>query len=112
MEGDGMKRQTIFQTLEGLVKLRSGLKSDIASDARFKEDLDLDSLLVVDIVIDIEKQYDISLPEEDIARMATLDDAVSLVERLLAGSVDSVDEGNGAQEELQTGLLGGVGDLG
>jgi acyl carrier protein len=107
-----MDRQMIFQTIEGLVKLRSGLKSDIAPDARFKEDLDLDSLLVVDIVIDIEKHYDISLPEEDIARMSTLDDAVSLVEGLLAGSGDSVDEGNGAQEQSQTRLLGGVGHLG
>jgi acyl carrier protein len=104
-----MDRQTIFHTLEGLVKLRSGLKSDIAPDARFKEDLDLDSLLVVDIVIDIEKHYDISLPEEEIARMSTLDDAVSLVDRLVARSAD---DGTGAQEQSQTRLLGGVGHLG
>jgi acyl carrier protein len=78
-----MDRQTVFRTIENFVKLRSGLTSHIAPDARFREDLDLDSLLVVDIVIDLEKEFDIVLPEEDLARMATLDDAVSLVERLL-----------------------------
>jgi acyl carrier protein len=82
-----MDRQTISRTIEGFVKLRSGLTSDIAPEARFREDLDLDSLLVVDIVIDVEKEFGIVLPEADLAGMATLHDAVSLVERLLGGPV-------------------------
>jgi hypothetical protein len=38
-EGYFMDRQVLFHTLEGIVKLRSGLKFDIAPDARLKEDL-------------------------------------------------------------------------
>jgi acyl carrier protein len=103
-----MNRQAIFQTLEGFVKLRTGLKSDIAPDAKFKEDLEIDSLLVVDIVIDIEKHYDISLPEDEIPLIATLNDATDAVHRVLAASVGV---GNGGQEQSQSRLLCGVGHL-
>ena len=72
----------IIQTLESIVQERSGMTSRIPPDARFKEDLEIDSLLVVDIVIDIERRFGIRLPEEDLVRMSTLGDAARMVKRL------------------------------
>jgi acyl carrier protein len=104
-----MDRQVIFQTIEGLVKLRSGLKSNIAPDARFKEDLEIDSLLVVDIVIDLEQTFHISIPEDAIADVSSLNAAVALVERLHS---ESRADGGGGEEQSQSRLLGSVRHIG
>jgi acyl carrier protein len=47
--------------------------------ARFKEDLDADSLDLVEFVMGIEEKFDISVPEEDAEGVATVGDAISLV---------------------------------
>ncbi|TMK57290.1 MAG: acyl carrier protein [Actinobacteria bacterium] len=48
-------------------------------DARFKEDLDADSLDLVELVMGLEERFDISVPEEDLADVATVGQAVDLV---------------------------------
>ena len=104
-----MDRQAIFQTLEIIVKERSGLRSAVPPDARFKEDLEIDSLLVVDIVIDIEKRFGISLPDAEIASVSTLNTATALIVRLLAESA-TLHRTDG-QKLTEPRLLGGVHDL-
>src|SRR5438874_8009932 len=48
-------------------------------DARFKEDLDADSLDLVELVMGLEERFDISVPEEDLEDVATVGQAVDLV---------------------------------
>lgn len=105
-----MDRHTLFETIEGIVKTRSGLKSAIDPNARFKEDLEIDSLLVVDIVIDIEKRFGISLPDQELVHVSSLDSAVALVERLLSASSASRG-GSGSQEGPQAHSLRDAADL-
>lgn len=51
----------------------------VTEEARFKEDLNADSLDLVEFVMGVEEKFDISVPEEDLEGVATVGDAVSLV---------------------------------
>ena len=51
----------------------------MTEDARFKEDLDADSLDLVELVMGLEERFDISVPEEDLEGVATVGQAVDLV---------------------------------
>lgn len=52
---------------------------DVVDAARFKEDLDADSLDLVELVMGLEEQFDISVPEEDLEGVDTIGQAVDLV---------------------------------
>jgi acyl carrier protein len=51
----------------------------VTEDARFKEDLDADSLDIVELVMGLEERFDISVPEEDLENVTTVGQAVDLV---------------------------------
>jgi len=56
----------------------------VTEEARFKEDLDADSLDLVELVMGLEERFDISVPEEDLDGVATVGNAVDLVLRKVA----------------------------
>jgi acyl carrier protein len=57
-----------------------GVEPDqITEAARFKEDLDADSLDLVELVMGLEEQFDITMPEEDLEGVTTVGKAVDLV---------------------------------
>ncbi len=51
----------------------------IVESARFKEDLDADSLDLVELVMGLEERFDIQVPEEDLDGVTTIGHAVDLV---------------------------------
>jgi acyl carrier protein len=51
----------------------------VTFDARFKEDLDADSLDLVELVMGLEERFDISIPEEDLEGVTTVGAAIDLV---------------------------------
>ena len=51
----------------------------VVEDAKFKEDLDADSLDLVELVMGLEERFDISVPEEDLENVGTVGQAVDLV---------------------------------
>ena len=58
--------------------------SAVAEDARFKEDLDADSLALIEFVMALEEKLDISVPEEDLDGVTTVGQALDLVMTKLA----------------------------
>jgi acyl carrier protein len=48
-------------------------------EAKFGDDLDADSLDLVELVMALEEEFDISVPEEDLEGIETVDQAVDLV---------------------------------
>lgn len=48
----------------------------IAPEARFKEDLDADSLHLVELVIELEDRYGIAIPEDEARGLATVGSVV------------------------------------
>ncbi len=66
-------------------ELVSNLNLDVEQindDVRFKEDLKLDSLDLVEIVMDIEDKYEITLDDEVAANIKTIGDLFKAVENL------------------------------
>ena len=51
----------------------------VVESARFKEDLDADSLDLVELVMGLEEKFDVTIPEEDLEGVATVGQAVDLV---------------------------------
>jgi acyl carrier protein len=51
----------------------------VVEGARFKEDLDADSLDLVELVMGLEERFDVTIPEEDLEGVATVGQAVDLV---------------------------------
>lgn len=57
---------------------------EIPDDARFREDLGLDSLSLLEIGVDVDYHFQLGLPDEQLQRISGLDDAVALASRMLA----------------------------
>ncbi len=51
----------------------------MTADARFKEDLDLDSLDAVEVVMAIEEEFVIEIPDSEADKMLSIPDAVAYV---------------------------------
>jgi acyl carrier protein len=75
-----MEREEALSALrEVAVEVLSVDGANVQEDARFKEDLDADSLDLVELVMGLEERFDISVPEEDLDGVATVGQAVDLV---------------------------------
>ncbi|MFJ8201378.1 acyl carrier protein [Streptomyces sp. NPDC096152] len=53
--------------------------SEVTDDARFVDDLEVDSLMALEVVVILEKKYGIRLPESDLKRIVTLQSAYELL---------------------------------
>ena len=51
--------------------------SDINDDASFTNDLGADSLDTVELIMEFEKEFDLTIPDEDAEKIATVGDAVT-----------------------------------
>jgi acyl carrier protein len=53
--------------------------SDIRDDTSFIEDLGLDSLDLVDMIMKLEEEFGISIPDEDLDKIRTVKDAINYI---------------------------------
>ena len=75
-----MDREKIFEILkEAAVEVLGVGAEQITPEARFKEDLEADSLDLVELVMALEERLDITVPEEDLGEVATVGHAWDLV---------------------------------
>ncbi len=59
-------------------------KNEVTMEANFSTDLNADSLDTVDLIMEIEKAFNITIPEEETQNIATVGDAVRFVEKAVA----------------------------
>ena len=75
-----MERNQALDTLkEVAAEVLSVDPDQVTETARFKEDLDADSLDLVELVMGLEERFDIQVPEEDLEGVTTVGQAVDLV---------------------------------
>ena len=55
----------------------------ITPEAKFVEDLGMDSMMALEIFAKLEKQYKIRIPEEELPRLSNLNQTVDLVGRFI-----------------------------
>jgi acyl carrier protein len=54
-------------------------ESKVVPEAKFAEDLDADSLDLVELVMALEEEFDVSVPEEELEGVSTVGQAYELV---------------------------------
>ena len=75
-----MDRTKALDTLkEVAAEVLSVDPDQVVESARFKEDLDADSLDLVELVMGLEERFDIEVPEDDLEGVTTIGQAVDLV---------------------------------
>ena len=77
---------TIKEKIDEILEDRVGIDRDqVKGDSRFKEDLGLDSLDIVETTMDLELEFDISIPDKDLEDIKTVDDMEKLIKKLTDG---------------------------
>lgn len=77
--------EEILTALASIVNEVADVDTDkVQLDKSFVDDLDVDSLSMVEIIYACEEQFDISIPDDDAKTLKTVGDAVSYIERAQA----------------------------
>jgi acyl carrier protein len=80
-----MTTEEIFAQVKSiLVDTLSVDEDKVTMDARFQEDLETDSLDLVELVMTLEEQFSIKISDDEAAAIKTVGDAVNFVQTRIA----------------------------
>ena len=80
-----MERTDVLATVKDAAVEVLGVEPDaVVEEASFKDDLDADSLDLVELVMALEERLDITIPEEELGDIKTVGQAVDVVVGKLA----------------------------
>ena len=72
---------TVFERVTKVIVDRLGVdEGEIKLEASFRDDLGADSLDVVELVMELEDEFDMEISDEDAEKIATVGDAISYIE--------------------------------
>lgn len=75
----------IFERVQDIVVQQLGVdKKKVTLDANFANDLGADSLDTVELVMAIEEEFSIEIPDEDAEKIATLDQAIKFIQQAVS----------------------------
>ena len=81
-----MERSEVSERLTGVLVSELGLDAEKINDgAHFEEDLDVDSLGVVELLMALEDEFEVKIPDEEAESIVTVGQAVDLVTGKLSG---------------------------
>ncbi|WP_088041251.1 acyl carrier protein [Bacillus sp. EAC] len=73
--------QDVLERVSKIIVDRLGVEeSEIAITSRFKEDLDADSLDIVELVMQLEDEFELEIADEDAEKIVTVGDVVNYIE--------------------------------
>ena len=68
--------------LANIVNEVAGIPADdVQLDKSFTDDLDVDSLSMVEVVVAAEEKFDVKIPDDEVKNLKTVGDAVAFIER-------------------------------
>ena len=77
-----MNSDTIFDKVQTIVANQLGVDTnEVTKEAHFADDLGADSLDTVELVMAIEEEFDIEIPDEDAEKIGTLGEAIKFIEK-------------------------------
>ena len=75
-----MEANEVFEKVKGLFVEDLGIdESKVTMDAKLEEDLEIDSLGIVEVVMAFEDEFDIVIDDEELADVSTVGQAVNLL---------------------------------
>jgi acyl carrier protein len=74
--------EEIRSSLAEIVNEVAGIPvEDVQMDKSFVDDLDVDSLSMVEVVVAAEEKFDVKIPDDQVKNLKTVGDAVAYIER-------------------------------
>ncbi len=88
-----MKQANVQQVAETVIRLvaeRAGVSpTDITRETHFRDDLNFDSLDVVEMTMSLEDAFGCSIPDHDVETFQTVGDVVDYVQRPIANAPEA-----------------------
>ena len=79
-EENRMSTDSIFESVRNILVDQLGVDADVVTmDSNFIDDLNADSLDIVELVMAMEQEFGISIPDEEAERIKTVGDAVDFI---------------------------------
>jgi acyl carrier protein len=76
-----LDREEILTKIQEITADRLGVdESDVTPDASFREDLEADSLDLVELIMELEEQFGMEIPDEEAETITTVEEAVDYVQ--------------------------------
>ena len=73
-----MKKEEVLSRLKEIITERLDVEEDqIVPEATFVEDLGADSLDIVELIMGIEEEFDIEIPDEDAEKLTSVGEGLS-----------------------------------
>jgi acyl carrier protein len=73
-------KENVYEKVKELIAEQLGIEEDeITLESSFVDDLGADSLDIVELIMAIEEEFTIEIPDEDAEKMITVNDAVTYV---------------------------------
>ena len=77
-----MANEEILKGLAEIVEEVAGVAADeVTADKSFVDDLDIDSLSMVEIAVQAEDRFGVKIPDDELANLKTVGDAVDYVSK-------------------------------
>lgn len=77
----------VAQKVKEIVAQQLGVNEDqVTDEASFKDDLNADSLDIVELVMAFEEEFEIDIPDEDAEKVTTVGSAISYIEAKKGGA--------------------------
>lgn len=71
----------VFEKVQDIISSQLGISKDtIKIESRLVDDLKADSLDVVELVMDLEQEFDIEIPDEQLPKVTLVKDIVDYIE--------------------------------
>ena len=81
-----MTTEEIRADLAEIVNEVAGIDTEqVQLDRSFVDDLDVDSLSMVEVVVAAEEKFDVKIPDDEVKNLKTVGDAVAFIERAQNG---------------------------
>ena len=72
----------VAEKVKAIIVEKLGVEeSQVVNEASFSNDLGADSLDTVEMIMDFEKEFGISIPEEEAENISTVGDAIAFIEK-------------------------------
>ncbi len=78
-----VSQEEIIAGIAEIIEEVTGIEpSEVTPEKSFVDDLDIDSLSMVEIAVQTEDKYGVKIPDEDLAGLRTVGDVVSYIQKL------------------------------
>ena len=73
-----------FETLRSMIaEILTIEPENIKQETRLKDDLGADSLDLFQLVVELEEKYDVEVPDDELEKIVTVQDALDMAKRLI-----------------------------